>query len=62
MATLLGSTFSKYSGLYNTMMSPVSRRRKVPPLKLDLVTMRKTLALLKQGKLFTPIKKAGRGR
>jgi hypothetical protein len=33
-------------------------RRRVPPLKLDLVTMREKLALLKAGKLFTPVKKS----
>jgi hypothetical protein len=37
-------------------------RRKLPPLRLGLVEMRKTLVLLKQGKLFTPLKKPKKER
>ena len=38
----------------------MTTRRKFSPLKLDLASMRRTLALLKRGKLFTPVKKARR--
>ena len=39
----------------------MTNRRKFPPLKLDLASMRKTLALLKAGKLLTPYKKSRKG-
>ena len=38
-------------------MTTQTSRRKLAPLKLDLASMRKSLALLKRGKLFMPVKK-----
>jgi hypothetical protein len=42
---------------------PTKRKQpQVAPLKLDLAELRKKLALLKLGKLFTPYKKAKKRR
>ncbi len=45
-----------------TVMPAKQKRAKVPPLKLDVAEMRRTLALLKQGKLIAPDKKPKKPR